>query len=142
MTARKPNLALWFGPPLVFVAAVSYFLVFARFPVLRDFPWLNLPLVLAGMGLSAFGLWRAFAKPDVYRGKILGSMGLIVSLFLGGLFCSYIFYISSTLPEPTTVSMTLDELPALTLRDQDGNAVDLADYRGRKLLVVFYRGFW
>ncbi len=30
--------------------------------------------------------------------------------------------------------------PDFTLRDQDGEAVSLADYRGRKVLIVFYPG--
>jgi len=30
--------------------------------------------------------------------------------------------------------------PDFTLRDQDGEKVSLADYRGRKLLIVFYPG--
>lgn len=31
-----------------------------------------------------------------------------------------------------------DEAPVFTLRDQDGRAVSLSDYRGRKVLVFFY----
>ena len=33
-----------------------------------------------------------------------------------------------------------DQAPDFTLRDQDGEEVSLADYRGRKLLLVFYPG--
>jgi peroxiredoxin len=32
------------------------------------------------------------------------------------------------------------EAPDFTLRDQDGEKVSLADYRGRKVLLVFYPG--
>ena len=133
---------MWLGPPVVFVAAVSYFLVFARFPALRDFPWLNLPLVLGGVALSGVGLWRAFAQPSVYRGKILGSIGLLVSGGIAALFCAYVFWLSNQLPEPSVTSMTLADVPELTLLDQDGQPVALGDFRGRNLLVVFYRGFW
>jgi peroxiredoxin Q/BCP len=31
-----------------------------------------------------------------------------------------------------------DKAPALTLPDQDGNSVKLADLKGRKVLVYFY----
>jgi peroxiredoxin len=33
-----------------------------------------------------------------------------------------------------------EQAPDFTLRDQDGEKVSLADYRGRKLLLVFYPG--
>ncbi|MGN6254250.1 MAG: redoxin domain-containing protein [Solirubrobacterales bacterium] len=33
-----------------------------------------------------------------------------------------------------------DQAPDFTLRDQDGEKVSLADYRGRKLMLVFYPG--
>lgn len=33
-----------------------------------------------------------------------------------------------------------DEAPDFTLRDQDGEKVSLSDYRGRKVMLVFYPG--
>jgi cytochrome oxidase Cu insertion factor (SCO1/SenC/PrrC family) len=35
-----------------------------------------------------------------------------------------------------------DEAPLFELLDTDGEAVALADYRGRPTAVVFYRGFF
>jgi cytochrome oxidase Cu insertion factor (SCO1/SenC/PrrC family) len=36
-----------------------------------------------------------------------------------------------------------DEAPDFTLEDQDGKAVTLSSYRGKKSVVlVFYRGYW
>lgn len=69
----KSNHALWIGPLITLAGAVSYFTVFSRFAPLRDFPWLNLPVVLAGLALSALAFWRAIARRSVYRGTILGS---------------------------------------------------------------------
>ena len=142
MTERRRNYLIWLGPPVVFVGAFSYFLVFARFAALRDFPWVNLPLVLGGVALSAIGVWRAFARPAIYRGKVLGPIGLLISGGLGALFVAYVFVISTWLPAPTVASMTLDDMPDITLSDQDGRSIGLRDYRGRNVLVVFYRGFW
>jgi len=34
------------------------------------------------------------------------------------------------------------QAPDFTLADQDGHAVHLADARGHKAVVVFYRGYW
>ena len=142
MTERRRNYLIWLGPPVVFAGALSYFMVFARFPALRDFPWVNLPLVLGGVALSAIGVWRAFARPAIYRGKVLGPIGLLISGGLGALFVAYVFVISTWLPAPTVASMTLDDMPDITLSDQDGRSIGLRDYRGRNVLVVFYRGFW
>ena len=50
MSGDRPprNHALWLGPLISVAGTVSYFQFFARFPALRDFPWINLPLVVIG----------------------------------------------------------------------------------------------
>lgn len=35
-----------------------------------------------------------------------------------------------------------EQAPGFTLRDQNGTRVSLADARGRKAVLVFYRGYW
>ena len=142
MSDRHRNHLLWIGPLLTFVGLLSYFFFFARFPVLRDFPWVNLPMTLAGVALSALGLWRAFARPEVFRGKVLGSLGLLLSLFLGGLFTFYVFSLSYSLPEPSAKTMGLEEAPDFALTSMSGDTVRLSDLRGSKVVLVFYRGFW
>jgi hypothetical protein len=139
--SRRRNHLPWIGPIVVFAGAVSYFLVFARWPLLRDFPWFNLPVVLAGVALSAVGLWRALARPASRRGRILSSLGLLLSLGMGGLFCFYIFSYSYRLP-PSAAAHRVETLPALTLIAHDGRAIDLAASNGRKRVFVFYRGHW
>ena len=141
-TPRRWNHAIWLGPIITFVAGFSYFSYFAQFPALRDFPWLNLVMVAFGMLLSIGGVWRAFSPWLPYRGKILGPLGLIVSLFLGGLFNFYVFSLSYSLPEPTGVSLEMAMAPDFTLMDQHGQPVSLANLRGRKVVLTFYRGFW
>ncbi len=48
--------ALWLAPLITFVGFVSYYLVFVNIPALRDFPWVNLPLVALGAVLAIVGL--------------------------------------------------------------------------------------
>jgi len=48
----RRNHAIWLGPIVTFAGAVSYFLYFARFPSLRDVPWVNLPIVAGDVRLS------------------------------------------------------------------------------------------
>ncbi len=139
---RHRNHALWAGPLLTFGGMTTYFMFFVRFPALRDVPWLNLPIVWLGLYLSGLGVWRAFGRPASYRGKILGPLGLLFSLAVGLLFNLYIFSLSYKLPEPSAATLALDAAPGFSLPDEQGRLVDLEDLRGRKVVLVFYRGHW
>jgi hypothetical protein len=138
----RRNHVIALGPIVTMVGEVSYFTYFARYPSLRDAPWLNLTIVAFGVWLSALGVWRAFKLPDRYRGKVAGPFGLCLSLGLALLFCLYVFIWSYGVPAPTGTALSLASAPAFTLPDQDGNEVRLAGLRGRKVVIVFYRGFW
>jgi len=141
--ARRRNHAVWIGPLVATIGALSYFTTFARFPVLRDFPWFNLPLVVLGVVVSALGVWRAFGAPTVFRGKFLGTAGFVLSLTMASLFAFYVFSLSYWIPAPTPVSMDLVTAPDFRLVSEDGTTpVSLGDFRGRKVVLVFYRGFW
>jgi hypothetical protein len=130
------------GPLIVFAGAVSYFVVFAYFPVLRDVPWLNLSLVLVGVVVCVVGLWRAFAESPSGWGRLFAVCGLLVSLSIAGLFVFYVFALSYRLPEPSEETARLDLAPDFTLTDQHGRPVTLSDYRGGNVVLVFYRGHW
>lgn len=139
---RSRNHAIWLGPLIVFIGAVSYFTFFVRYPDLRDTPFINLPLVLIGAFISCLGAWRAFFRSNIYRGKITGSISLAFSLFLSGLFSVYIVYISYQVPAPTEITNSLSAIPEFTLNDQKGHPVSPSDFKGKKLIVTFYRGYW
>ena len=70
---------------------------FAQFPITRDFPWANLLLFAAGGILLVLGLFRAFGKPRVYRGKILGPILAILGLLMFGFF-SYVLLCAAAGP--------------------------------------------
>jgi len=127
---------------IIFCGAVSYFIVFARFPVLRDFPWVNLPVVLIGFVVAVVAAWRPFAQPRVYGGKVLAIVSFILSLFIAALFNSYVFYISYQLPPPSSLTTNLDVAPDFVLPDAHGKPVRLSDFQGRKVVLTFYRGHW
>ena len=139
---RRWNHWAWIGPLLTFAAVVSYFLYFSRFPALRDFPWVNLPLAALGLLASAVAVWRAFARREEWRGRILAPLGLGLSMAFAGFLVGYVFFLSNQVPAPTETSVGLTAVPDLTLTDQNGRAVRLTDFRGRKLVLTFYRGYW
>src|SRR6185437_13361490 len=53
---KKFNWQIWAAFVLSLFAFISYFLLFVRFPVTRDFPWANLLLFGAAVVLMFFGL--------------------------------------------------------------------------------------
>lgn len=142
MKAHRRNHLVWIGAVVTFVGMVSYFLYFSRFPVLRDFPWLNLPLVGLGAALSGVAAWGALFRPRPYRGKFLASLGFAFSTLIALAFGAYVFWLSYLLPGPTDTTLDLARAPDFALTSMTGERVHLQDLRGRKVVLVFYRGFW
>jgi len=136
---RGRNHLAWIGPLLVFAGFVSYYLFFARFPVLRDFPWVNLPLIWAGAVLSVLGVARARRRG---RGKIPAAVGLLFALLVTAFFHLYVFWLSYRLPDGAESAAVEAVAPDFTLQDQSGRPVSLSDLRGSNVVLVFYRGFW
>jgi hypothetical protein len=138
---KRNNLA-WIGPAVTFAGVVTYFMWFTRFPLLRDFPWLNLPLVLVGVVLSFLGVKAVFSAKRPWSRKLAAAGGLVLSAALATLFVGYVFVLSSMLPEARQETMAMAAAPSAALTDAGGAIVDLSDYRGRKAVLVFYRGYW
>lgn len=138
----KRNHLVWLGPIVVFVGAISYFLYFVRFPDLRDFPWVNLPLVVLGAAISLVGVARSMTKGRSLLGKVFAIGGCLFSLALCGLFCFYIFSLSSQIPGPESIVKVESIVPSLSLKDQNGAVINLAENNGKKAVLVFYRGWW
>jgi hypothetical protein len=147
---RKWNVPIWAGFLLVVVGFLSYFLFFARFPFTRDFPWLNLSLISAGLVLQGAGLWRAFREPAKYRGKIAGTILAIPTLAVAGLFVAYNFYLSRQVPASSAAPRVGALAPDFSLAAADGRTLSLDDLlrepvasrRPRAVLLIFYRGYW
>ena len=45
-------------------------------------------------------------------------------------------------PKPQIASATGQTAPDFTLTDQSGQPFHLADQRGHRVLLIFYRGYW
>jgi uncharacterized membrane protein len=137
----KKNFA-WIGPALTFAGVVTYFMWFARYPLLRDFPWVNLPVVILGVVLSFLGVMAVFAAKRPWSRKLAAAAGLVLAGALATLFVGYVFVLSSMLPDARQETMAMAAAPSAALTDAGGAVVDLSDYRGRKAVLVFYRGYW
>ncbi len=143
---RRWNLLLPLGFLVVLGAFLSYFLFFARFPLTRDFPWANLLLFAGGLALLGVGLKRAFGQPQLYRGKITGSILGVLSLLVLGLFLFYNFSLSQDLPASLAAPKVGHPAPDFTLPDRNADPVTLSELwnsdENKWVLLVFYRGYW
>jgi len=64
MNSRKFNWLVLAGFLVCVIAFLSFFFFFVRFPVTRDFPWVNLLLFGLAAILLVIGLQQEFAKAD------------------------------------------------------------------------------
>jgi hypothetical protein len=142
-TNRNWNWSLWIGFFFALAGFFSY-TFFAQFPLTRDFPWVNLLLFAVGGIFFAVGLFRAFGKPRVYRGKIFGPILATLGLLMFGFFSYVFFYGLRQVPPSTGAPRIGEKTPQFTLADQDGKEVALADLldKSNAVALIFYRGFW
>src|SRR5277367_7052937 len=158
---RSWNWAVWAGVVLVVAGILSYPLYCVRFPALRDFPWVNLPLIVFGLALLAVGVVRAFRQPELHRGKIFGSVLALLALALSGVFLYGIFIgARHVLPASHGAPQVGQIAPDFTLPDSRNEPVNLYGLlnsafapngatatatgtdRTAAVVLIFYRGYW
>jgi hypothetical protein len=130
----KTNHAAWIGPLIAMAGLVSYFVWAVHVPSLRDSALLNLLLVGVGVALSVWAL--------VHRRNWKSWLGLVVAVLPAVLLVAYVFVLSNMLPKAETAARVGEIAPRLELPDHTGAMVSVDDFSGRRVLVVFYRGFW
>lgn len=132
------------GLALGIAGIVSYFVVALRFgawlPEVRNSAHPNITLVLVGLVLSGLGVCRALTTPRGRSGRWLAPALAALNVVLAGAF-AWMLYGASAVP---LVSGPVVGAPApdFAAVDQNGRTTRLADFRGRPLLLVFYRGHW
>jgi len=140
---RRWNWPLWVGFVLALGGLFSYEL-FAQFSITRDFPWANLLLFGCGAVLLIVGLFRAFGRPQVYRGKIFGTILATIALVCFAFFSYVIFYVLRQVPLSSQAPHIGQKAPDFILADQNGGLVGKGDLlsRSQGVVLIFYRGFW
>jgi hypothetical protein len=127
------------GLILGLAGVVGYFVVVLRLgawlPRVRNDALPNWIFVVAGLGLSTLATIRATRGRRLAPGILLG-----VNLVLAAAFVA-ILYVVPVVPEAHGPAIGA-AAPDFALLDQTGKPVRLADFRGKPLLLVFYRGFW
>ena len=135
---------------LSLVALVSYPFIFVRFPVTRDFPWVNLLLFGIAEWLLFRGLQRAFVNGQSRASKVVGAvlatLGIVVLVF----FVFAAFILPRRLPASRGAPQIGQKAPDFTLADTTGRSQSLSELlrlavNGKPpkgVLLVFYRGYW
>ena len=140
---RRWNWPIWVGFVSVVTGLFSYGF-FVRFSTTRDFPWANLLLFGIGGAFLIVGLFRAFGRPQVYRGKIFGSIFTAIAVLVIAFFSYEIFYAVRQVPASVGAPRVGQKAPDFILLDQNGKPVGLGDLLSgsRAVALIFYRGFW
>ena len=152
MEQRRRNWHIWIGFLLCIVGFLSYPLIFVRYPVTRDVPWANFVILAGGLALVISGLWRAFGRPQEYKGKIAGPILGLFSLAAAGFFCFLIFYATKQLPKAAGAPHVGQKAPEFVLTGTDKKEVSLASLLAvplpnssgptKGVFLIFYRGYW
>jgi peroxiredoxin len=125
--SRRLNWPLWSGCLLTAIAFLSYPFVFERWPVTRDFPWVNLLLFGVAALLLVAGLRRAFAPGR--RGWLRITSGLVATTLSIAIFANFalsVFVHARHLPASAHAPRVGDRAPDFTLPDASGAPIALA----------------
>jgi len=131
-------------------AFLSYYLIFVWFPPTRDFPSINLLLILGALILLFMGLRRAFAVGRSRFSKILATIAATLGLLICAMFVFVFFVAAKWIPQSTGAPHVGQKAPEFRLADINNKQVTLSDLLSTPLegkqpkgvLLVFYRGYW
>ncbi len=134
---RRFNTPLWSGLILIFVAVFSYLLLFVRWPITRDVPWVTFLLFAVALVLLVIGFRRA-------QRKIAASIVLAIGVGLIGFFTVGTLVLTKNLPQSQHAPAIGQKAPDFTLPDSNHKSVALSQLAGANsgVLLIFYRGYW
>lgn len=102
-------------------------------------PWPFEALSIAGFVLAAFGSIGALRA----HRRAKRSVAITLLTVVGGVaMLGYVHWLSSRLPDPPAVFAAGAVPPPLDLPTTDGTRVSLESLRGKKTVLVFFRGHW
>jgi len=147
---KRFNWQIWAGFLLTIFSFLSYPFIFIDYPVLRDFPWLNLIMFAIALVLLFVGMRRAFQPGRRLISKILAPAVALLSVLVIALFIFGAFIEARRLPASAGAPEVGQKAPEFSLADTNNRPVALADLLTQQVnnkppkgvLLIFYRGYW
>jgi hypothetical protein len=121
---------------LVAVGAAAAYVLLLRVAVVRNHPEGYVVAFALATALAALAVVRAQAR----RWPAWLALAFSSLLLIGG---AWFNFVAARVPVTPTALRVGERPPDFALPDAAGQAVSLADYRGKKpVVLVFYRGYW
>jgi len=119
---------------LISIGAVAAYVLLLRVAVVRNHPEGYVVAFALATALAALAVVRARRWPAWL------ALGLSSLLLVGG---AWFNFVAARVPDAPTALRVGERPPDFTLPDAAGRPVSLADYRGKRpVVLVFYRGYW
>jgi hypothetical protein len=121
---------------LIAIGAVATYVLLLRVAVVRNHPEGYVIAFALATALAVLAVARARGR----RWPAWLALGLSGLLLVAG---AWFNFVGARVPDTPTAFRVGAPPPEFTLPDAAGRSVSLADYRGRKpVVLVFYRGYW
>ena len=121
---------------LLAVGAVAAYVLLLRVAIVRNHPEGYVIAFALATALAALAVLRARGR----RWPAWVALGLSSLLLVAG---GWFNFVAARVPDTPPAFRVGESPPDFTLRDAAGRPVSLADYRGKKpVVLVFYRGYW
>jgi hypothetical protein len=118
------------------IGAIAAYALLIRVAIVRNHPEGYVIAFALATALAALAVVRARAR----RWPAWLALGLSSLLLVGGAWFNFVL---ARIPDTPTTLRVGERPPDFTLPDAAGRPVALADYRGKKpVVLVFYRGYW
>ena len=121
---------------LVAIGAVATYVLLLGVAVVRNHPEGYVIAFAVATGLAVLAVIRARAR----RSPAWVALGVTSLLLIAG---AWFNFVVARVPDSPVTFRVGEPAPDFTLPDAAGRPVTLADYRGKKpVVLVFYRGYW
>ena len=121
---------------VIAIGAIAAYALLLRVVIVRNHPEGYVVAFAVATALSVLAVVRARSR----RWPAWIALAITGLLLVGG---GWFNFVAARVPDTPTAFRVGERPPDFALPDASGRPVSLADYRGKKpVVIVFYRGYW